>query len=145
MGTPIHRKNAGGAICRRRAANRTDLSTHRCPIFRNAHEMETPIHRKMREVQFAQTFPLIGTPIKWERPLNCRERPLKATKSSSVKSQFSVNQEFDFFWLFGETEHRRHGVYFDAQCVSAHSCLAKTPSIAYGAKQSVFGPVFRFF
>ena len=63
-------KNAGGAICRRRAANCTDFSTHRCPSFGNAHSMGTPFHRKKREVQFAagvrqfaQTFPCIDARI----------------------------------------------------------------------------------
>ena len=41
--------------------------------------------------------------------------------------------------LFGETEHRRPGVYKVAQCVSAHVCLAKTPSIAiWGQKIEFF-------
>ena len=55
--------------------------------------------------------------------------------SSTLKCQFTVNNEFEKIWLFGETEHRRPGVYKVAQCVSAHFCLAKTPSIAIWGHQ----------
>ena len=50
--------------------------------------------------------------------------------SSTLKCQFTENHENEKIWLFGETEHRRPGVYKVAQCVSAHFCLVKTPSIA---------------
>ena len=50
--------------------------------------------------------------------------------SSTLKCQSTVNHDFEKIWLFGETEHRRPGVYKVAQSVSAQFCLAKTPSIA---------------
>ena len=65
--------------------------------------------------------------------------------SSTLKCQFTENHENEKIWLFGETEHRRPGVYFDAQYVSAHFCLVKTPSIAIWGNKSVVGQVFRFF
>ena len=52
--------------------------------------------------------------------------------SCTLKCQLTGNHEFEKIWLFGETENWRPGVYFDPQCVSAHFCLAKTPSIDYG-------------
>ena len=59
--------------------------------------------------------------------------------SSTLKCQFTVNHENEKIWLFGETEHGRPGVYKVAQCVSAHFCLAKTPSIA------IWGHKIQFF
>ena len=58
--------------------------------------------------------------------------------SSTLKCHFTENHEFEKIWLSGETEHRRPGVYKVAQCVSAHLCLAKTPSIAIWGQTSHF-------
>ncbi len=61
--------------------------------------------------------------------------------SSTLKCQFTGNHENEKIWLFGETEHRRPGVYKVAQGVSAHFCLAKTPSIAiWGQKTTLSCP-----
>ena len=57
--------------------------------------------------------------------------------SSTLKCQFTLNHELEKIWLFGETKHRRPGLYKVAQSVSAHFCLVKTPSIAiWGQKTS---------
>ena len=58
--------------------------------------------------------------------------------SSTLKCQFTGNHQNEKIRLFGETEHRRPGVYKVAQCVSAHFCLAKTPSIAILGKKIQF-------
>ena len=58
--------------------------------------------------------------------------------SSTLKCQFTGNHENEKIRLFGETEHRRPGVYKVAQCVSAHFCLAKTPSIAIWGQSNIF-------
>ena len=50
--------------------------------------------------------------------------------SSTLKCQFTENHENAKIWLFGETEHRRPGVYKVAHHFCAHFCLVKTPSIA---------------
>ena len=65
--------------------------------------------------------------------------------SSTLKCQFTGNHENEKIWLFGETEHRRPGVYKDAQRVSAHFCLAKTPSIAIWGQQIKCSMKTRFF
>ena len=51
------------------------------------------------------------------------------TISSTLKFQFTENHEFEKndYSVIGQTKNRRPGVYFDAQCVSAHSCRAKAP------------------
>ena len=58
--------------------------------------------------------------------------------SSTLKFQFTGNHENEKIRLFGETEHRRPGVYKVAQGVSAQFCLAKTPSVAIWGQQIQF-------
>ena len=65
--------------------------------------------------------------------------------SSAVECQSPENHENEKIWLFGGTERRRPGVYKVAQGVSAHFCLANTPSIAiWGQQKQAFreNPVF---
>ena len=120
--------------------------------------MGTPIHRKMREVQFAAggrqiapTFPLIGTPIRWERHCIWWERPLDSRERTIVSQERPIvlwnpvlwNTVYPKSWilkipLLRETEHSRPGVYFDTEYVSAHFCRTKTPWIA------IWGKIFCF-
>ena len=65
--------------------------------------------------------------------------------SSTLKCQFTGNHENEKIRLFGETVHRRPGVSKVAQCVSAHFCLAKTPSIAIWGQKIKFFMKTQFF
>ena len=62
------------------------------------------------------------------------------TISSTLKCKFIGNHENKKIRLFGETEHRRPGVYKVAQCVSVHFCRVKTPINCHMGSTS---PVFR--
>ena len=68
-----------------------------------------------------------------------------STISSTLKCQFTGKHENEKIRLFGETEHRRPGVYKVAHHFSAHFCRARTPSIAIWGKQIGFWTSFSVF